>query len=255
MWGCYYHGHDCPHLPAPSPPVSLSTWCPVCSMPACLPPLLARAAEDEDEGLPALQGSSRRDSVFPQDVSALVDLSGKRWAHTAVIRLPFPDVDAVSQFVRQQLSDDDCHLSAEERSRNEMRPALLLLSVFHPLAGHLLGGPPVAAEAAAAGPAAACSTTGGRAPSGGSILSLLLAPQAPVPASDDGAGVLCLPIDLSGQDTPPFTPGLLPGAVGSERCDTPKYLPALLNKTDLSMGWTAPIVHFVLQALTRGSAR
>ena len=189
-------------------------------MPACLPPLLARAAEDEDEGLPALHGSSSRD-VFPPDVSALVDLSGKRWAHTAVIRLPFPDVDAVSQFVRQQLSDDDCHLSAEERSRNEMRPALLLLSVFHPLAARLLGGPPAApaeaAAAAAAGPAAACSTTGGRAPSGGSILSLLLAPQAAAPTSDHGAAVLCLPIDLSGQDTPPFTPGLLAGAVGYGR--------------------------------------
>jgi hypothetical protein len=179
-------------------------------MPACLPPLLARAAEDEDEGLPALHGSSSRD-VFPDDVSALVDLSGKRWAHTAVIRLPFPDVDAVCQFVRQQLSDDDCHLSAEERSRNEVQPALLLLSGFHPLAASLFGGLSAAsAEGAEAGPE---SAAGGRARSGASILSLLLAPQAAPPASSDGA-VLCLPLDLAGQDTPPFSPGLLPGTVG-----------------------------------------
>ena len=128
---------------------------PVCSMLACLPPLLARAAVDEDEGLPALHGSSSRD-VFPVDVSALIDLSGKRWAHTAVVRLPFPDVDAVCQFVRQQLSDDDCHLSAEERSRKEVQPALLLLSGFHPLAASLFGGSSAAsAEGAGAEPGSA----------------------------------------------------------------------------------------------------
>lgn len=191
-------------------------------MPGCLPPLLARAAEDEDEGLPALHGSSSR-AVFPEldQVSALIDLSGKRWAHTAVIRLPFPDVEAVSQFVRQQLSGEDsgCHLSTEERSRNEVQPSWLLLSAFHPLAPRLLDGTPAAqAEAAAAGPG---STAAGVAVgSGGSILSLLPAAEATSVAvaatagSDDGLAVLRLAIDLTGRHTPPFSPGLLPGVRG-----------------------------------------
>ena len=52
-----------------------------CSMPTCLPPLVARAAEDPDEGLAALHGG-QGGGVFPDDVSALVDLAGKKWAHT-----------------------------------------------------------------------------------------------------------------------------------------------------------------------------
>lgn len=91
-------------------------------MPTCLPPLLARAAEAAADGLAALHGSeagacweeltgplrlacivgqpachsvsllcdtrlalllaAAAGDVFPQDVSSLVDLSGKKWAHT-----------------------------------------------------------------------------------------------------------------------------------------------------------------------------
>ena len=56
-------------------------------MPACLPPLVARAAADERGGLAALHGGGGGGGgadVFPEPeaVGALVDLSGKKWAHT-----------------------------------------------------------------------------------------------------------------------------------------------------------------------------
>ena len=53
-------------------------------MPACLPPLAAQAAEDPDDGLLALHGGQAGGGldVFPADLTALVDLSGKKWAHT-----------------------------------------------------------------------------------------------------------------------------------------------------------------------------
>ena len=230
--------------------------------------------------------------VFPQDVSALVDLSGKKWAHTvgwggvapgccclvccseqlwarqqkvicqpefvsyllphtspltrshcahgccvqAVVRLPFPDVDAISGFVREQLDSESCRLTDEERHRNEFAPALLLLPEGHSLASRLLqrmGGSGSGGSSSSGGdsgwemPAAttaheAAQEDGSAAApaaedAGASILSLLL----PRSAADGGssssqpaaqmAGVVCWPLDLAGQDTPAFSAGLLPG--------------------------------------------
>ncbi|KAI7846087.1 hypothetical protein COHA_000453 [Chlorella ohadii] len=233
-----------PHPPI-QPFAQLCSVLPFSSMPTCLPPLLARAAADPADGLAALHGSEAGD-VFPQDVSALVDLSGKKWAHTAVVRLPFPDVEAISDFVREQLGSEECRLSEEERRRNQFAPALLLLPEGHPLALHLLqrvdrgnssgssGGGGGGAEREAAG-AAACEAAQGEGDTGAaaaedapdaaagcaSILSLLL-PSSAAEGDDSGsqragqmAGVLCWPLDLAGQDTPAFAAGLLPGASSS----------------------------------------
>ena len=54
-------------------------------MPACLPPSLAAVATHPDTGVAALHGDEG-EAVFPEAeaVGALVDLSGKKWAHTAV---------------------------------------------------------------------------------------------------------------------------------------------------------------------------
>lgn len=183
--------------------------------------------------------------MFPEDVPHLVDLSGKKWAHTAVIRLPFPDVAAITEFVREQLgegggeggseggsedgggegnggvaeggsrpgsrSSGAAHLSEEERSRNEFGPALLLLSAeCHPLAPrliHRLGGGSGGAAAEGAGKQ-------GPAPTGASILSLLpggAGGDAQLPWAEQAGAVLVLPLDLAGQEVPPFSAGLLPG--------------------------------------------
>lgn len=154
------------------------------------------------------------------------------------MRLPFPDVDAISGFVKEQLDSESCRLTDEERHRNEFAPALLLLPEGHPLASRLLqrmgssgsGSSSIGGEsdrqmpAATATREAAQEEGGTEAPaaedagvSGASILSLLL----PRSAADGGssssqpaaqmAGVLCWPLDLAGQDTPAFSAGLLPG--------------------------------------------
>lgn len=166
----------------------------------------------------------------------------------AVVRLPFPDVEAISDFVREQLGSEECRLSEEERRRNEFAPALLLLPEGHPLAPHLMqrvgrrrsssssdsrsnsGSGGGGAERGAAGEAVceAASVEGDTeaavdedAPDAAagcaSILSLLLPPSA-AEGGDSGsqragqmAGVLCWPLDLAGQDTPAFAAGLLPG--------------------------------------------
>lgn len=62
----------------------------------------------------------------------------------AVVRLPFPDVAAISAFVSRQLASEDCHLSAAELARNASTPGLLLCRTSHPLA------PQVRARASAA---------------------------------------------------------------------------------------------------------
>lgn len=323
-------------------------------MPACLPKQLAAAAGHPSEGLAALHGPAGRE-VFPEDVAPLVDLSGKKWAHTAVVALPFPggrrpggggggvcvegggrpaagraaratcprssgqpgrvlsglwqaatacsrgpgcspamfpaddfprshfhspppcspycfpqpppplptpppphthtaattttsaDVGAVCGFLAEQLQDEEgCRLSDAERARNAFAPALLLLPAHHPLAQQAqqittragtTGGQGAGCsslfqaaqgeqraqgeEAGAAGrravaPAAADSTGGGAPPAapaeGSSILSLLLPAQQGA-AGGDSPGVLCLPLDIAGQEVPPFSPGLLPGAL------------------------------------------
>lgn len=89
---CRWPGPPSPHFPRRlsdrgSP--ALATPLLPCSMPACLPQRLAAAAVHPSEGLAALHGPAGRD-VFPNDVAPLVDLSGKKWAHTAVVALPFP---------------------------------------------------------------------------------------------------------------------------------------------------------------------
>lgn len=262
-------------------------------MPACLPAPLVAAAKDADEGLAALHGRAGT-AVFPDDacVGALVDMSGKKWAHTAVVTLPFPDVEAITGFVEEQLQQEkvgaeeeeggqgdgsetgggsssgsgDGRASQEERARNVFAPALLFLPAFHPLAPAALaaakgsssggsgsgngggsglamtgqdpdawGQEEEAKEAAAILIAAGAAGAEGVAPGsftvevaeGGSILSLLLRQQAPAAAGGGGStsgscrdaelqAVLCLPLDLAGQDTPPFSAGLLPGAPGGD---------------------------------------
>ncbi|PRW57356.1 sorting nexin 2B [Chlorella sorokiniana] len=209
-----------PHPPI-QPFAQLCSVLPFSSMPTCLPPLLARAAEDPADGLAALHGSEAGD-VFPQDVSALVDLSGKKWAHTAVVRLPFPDVEAISGFVREQLDSEDCRLSEEERRRNQFASALLMLPEGHPMAPRLqerVGGSSSGGSGENGGTAGAAAAEEPPDAAAGcaSILSLLLPPGAAdgrgsvsQPAAQM-AGVLCWPLDLAGQDTPAFAAGLLPG--------------------------------------------
>ena len=161
----------------------------------------------------------------------------------AVVRLPFPDVEAISDFVREQLGSEECRVSEEERRRNEFAPPPLLLPEGHPLAPHLLqrmghgsssssgrsnsGDGAERAAAGAAAPeaalgevdtgAAAAEDAPDAAAGCASILSLLL-PASPAEGGDGGsqragqmAGVLCWPLDLAGQDTPAFAAGLLPG--------------------------------------------
>ena len=132
-----------------------------------------------------------------------------------VVALPFPDVDAIRGFVEAQLADEEgCRLSSEERRRNVFAPGLLLLPPLHPLAA--------AAAAAAAGEAhgtAAAAAAGAEEEAdGSSILTLVLPRQGAGGGGggeaerQQGDGVLCVLLDLAGQDTTPFSPGLLPGA-------------------------------------------
>lgn len=102
-WRCFYEHHYAPlasdlarygrdalkgaaaaasrlHPPI-QPFAQLLSVLPFSSMPSCLPPLVARAAADEHDGLVALHGGAGADA-FPADVAPLVDLSGKKWAHT-----------------------------------------------------------------------------------------------------------------------------------------------------------------------------
>lgn len=150
----------------------------------------------------------------------------------AVVRLPFPDVEAISCFVEEQLglggssSGDEGEgeggasgprLSAEERSRDAFHPALLMLSAeSHPLGLRLLVGGNGSSEGGPADGAAAAAAVEEEAAEGdeaASVLSLLL-PQPPGSSIEhvSAQGVLILPLDLAGQDTPPFSAGLLPGA-------------------------------------------
>lgn len=139
-------------------------------------------------------------------------------------------------------------MSEAERTRNRFAPALLLLPAFHPLAQQaqqalagpeacsssrgaspgglfealLLEQPGGGTEAGDGGEAAAVATAGAGTPGlgappagqaeGGSIMSLLL-PGQRAAAGGDAPGVLCLALDIAGQAVPPFSPGLLPGAL------------------------------------------
>jgi hypothetical protein len=74
----------CPTDTPIQPFAQLLSVLPFSSMPACLPQLVAGRAADVDEGLLALHGgeAGAGPGLFPADVSALVDLSGKKWSHT-----------------------------------------------------------------------------------------------------------------------------------------------------------------------------
>lgn len=72
----------------------------------------------------------------------------------AVVRLPFPNVRAISAFVLRLLGSEDCHISAAERARNLSRPAVLLCHAEHQLALRMRPGAGHASEAAAAAGAA-----------------------------------------------------------------------------------------------------
>ena len=155
-----------------------------------------------------------------------------------MVRLPFPDVAAISRFVSDQLisggdsneedgsssggsggvSGGGCHLSPEEHSRNVSTCSLLLLSIQRPLAARLAARqrPAMAAVEGASDQEEAEQAEGPAGP-GSSILTLLLPPkqQEGAAASEDEAGyrssVLSLPLDIAGQHTPPFASNLLPG--------------------------------------------
>ncbi|KAL4444979.1 hypothetical protein ABPG77_004029 [Micractinium sp. CCAP 211/92] len=236
---------------APIPPFAqLLSVLPFSSMPACLPKPLAAAAGHPSEGLAALHGPAGQ-AVFPEDVAPLVDLSGKKWAHTAVVALPFPDVSAICSFVAEQLEDTEgCRLSDAERARNCFAPALLLLPACHPLAQQaqqalsassagsvgsgrgtqckeLLQAPlgeqqadQPALEPAAENSIQECLALPAEPAEGCSILSLLLPAHQQATTCGNAPGVLCLAVDIAGQEVPPFSPGLLPGTREGERAVT-----------------------------------
>jgi hypothetical protein len=209
----------------------------------------------------------------------------------AVLRLPFPDVAAVSAFVARQLASGDCHLSAAELARNLSRPGLLLCHASHPLAPHIArcGAGALAEPAGAGGEGSSAGAPEAEAPgaeseagedhaaasdasqdsgkaadssssepqtadsssdattsgidsssvpdrhAAASILPLLLPPPLDL-ARDEGGllngqaggervpalawallpeaveGVVAAALDISGQPTPPFASGMLPGA-------------------------------------------
>ena len=192
-----------------------------------------------------------------------------------MVRLPFPDVDAISSFVHEQLGSEDCRLTEEERRRNDFAPALLLLPEGHPLAPRLrqrmgaggasssttttttssnsadAGGDRCERTAAsAAAPESAQEGAGTAAvevedaadvaaASCASILSLLLPPAAAHGGGSSSqpaaqmAGVLCAPLDLAGQDTPPFAAGLLPGGGRWGACLAVALLGLVVTARDL----------------------
>ncbi len=78
-------------------------------MPACLPKPLVVAAGHPSEGLAALHGPAGQ-AVFPEDVAPLVDLSGKKWAHTAVVALPFPGGEAGCRRAGAAVAGGACHV-------------------------------------------------------------------------------------------------------------------------------------------------
>jgi hypothetical protein len=146
-----------------------------------------------------------------------------------VVRLPFPDVQAIGGFVEEVLAGGDTdsdsgdgggsgsgRLTPEERRRNDFSPAKLMMSaMLHPLAPRLLGAQ--AAPPAAGAPPLADGEEGeeGQADAAGaSVLSLVMGRGgggAACGAASNQHAVLCMPADIAGQDVPPFSPTLLPG--------------------------------------------
>ncbi|CAL8464765.1 g4300 [Coccomyxa elongata] len=179
---------------------------------SCLPFKLARLLREAQQ-LHEAAGDGSGASVaaaladmFPADLAPLIDMNGKRWAHTAVVKLPFADVKRLAAAAQQQAQDEG-ELTQEEESRNEFKAAVLMLSGFHSMADHVRtwGEGTRLPEDSMDG-----SAEQSVAESAATLLSLAVQPKEPREFQD--VVVVELALDLAGVSTPPFLPQLPPGA-------------------------------------------
>ncbi|BDA50364.1 5'-3' exoribonuclease 2 [Coccomyxa sp. Obi] len=174
----------------------------------CLPYKLARLLRETQqvhEGGNGASVAAALADMFPADLAPLIDMAGKRWAHTAVVKLPFADVKRLAVAAQQQ-AQDERELTEEEEARNDFGAASLMLSGFHCMADHVRAwgeGTPLPEDSIDG-----CADES-VAESAATLLSLAVQPKEPMNFKD--AAVLELALDLAGVSTPPFSSQLLPG--------------------------------------------
>ena len=133
-------------------------------------PLLPEFAGDTAMAALLLAEQLRR--AFPSRIEPLVDLAGKKWLHTGVVRLPVADPLQVCRCMLQLLRCGAA-LAADELRRNRFAPADVVAGAGAAAAAGATAGAVAAAVEAAAG--------GGGAPAewASAVWRMLVAPPAP----------------------------------------------------------------------------
>ncbi|KAK9823577.1 hypothetical protein WJX72_003960 [[Myrmecia] bisecta] len=183
------------------PLVQLMAVLPPQSAAQCLPRKLASllVATQEVEGSSQLTNASMAAALadmFPRHIEPLIDMAGKKWAHTAVVKLPFADVKRLAGAAQMDAPDEQ-ELTPDEEERNTFRSAVLMMVAEHP-------------EADTAQALAADHNGGGASAGGSSVLSLVVPGSVDAVASDDQS-VVSVALDTAGMPAQPFAPSLLPG--------------------------------------------
>ncbi|KAL3145189.1 hypothetical protein ABBQ32_000941 [Trebouxia sp. C0010 RCD-2024] len=117
------------------PLVQLMAVLPLESARLCLPWKLAQILEGTRAKGSAEQTSmaSALADMFPADLTPLIDMSGKIWAHTAVVKLPFANVKRLAG-AAQQPDANEQELQPADEERNELKAGTLVMHNSHPCA-------------------------------------------------------------------------------------------------------------------------
>ncbi|KAK9862054.1 hypothetical protein WJX84_007140, partial [Apatococcus fuscideae] len=122
------------------PLLQLMAVLPPSSGQVCLPRKLSRllsealeASKSGQQAAPSMAAALA--DMFPTDMQALIDVAGKKFLHTAIVRLPHADCRRLAA-AAQEPSQDEIDLTPADEARNVFAPAVLLMRRDHPLAEH-----------------------------------------------------------------------------------------------------------------------
>ncbi|KAL0046758.1 hypothetical protein WJX82_009320 [Trebouxia sp. C0006] len=214
------------------PLVQLMAVLPPESARACLPLKLALILEGTGAkgGLEQTSVAAALADMFPADLTSLIDMSGKMFAHTAIVKLPFANVKRLAA-AAQQADPNEQELTPADEERNELRAGSIVTHNQHPCAAplRLIAREGLSWDKARTKLTAQKRSRWNARPDKRSLSMLrLLVPsvhpeEEPTPPPGQQMPVTVAGMDLSGVPTAPFSASLLAG------CELP---PAVVSERD-----------------------
>ncbi|DBA90633.1 TPA: 5'-3' exoribonuclease 2 [Trebouxia sp. C0004] len=214
------------------PLVQLMAVLPPESARACLPLKLALILEGTRAkgGLEQTSVAAALADMFPADLTSLIDMSGKMFAHTAIVKLPFANVKRLAA-AAQQADPNEQELTPADEERNELRAGSIVTHNHHPCATalRLIARQGLSWDKARSKLTAQKRSRWSARPGKRSLSMLrLLVPsvhpeEESTPTSGQHMPVTIAGMDLAGVPTAPFSASLLAG------CELP---PAVVSEHD-----------------------